>query len=156
VATAINVDGTNGAVPPQIKRWQANQVCLCTTSSTMSLTNPNTVWKRLEAAFAILHRTPALKTLKLLFKPRLREIDSDVSVIEIYYSHQFDIFAAIGSSQYPLPRLRSRSIHRWMPCPKFESLYYTARILELAESLQHLRIALHRGRLYYESEDAQF
>lgn len=120
--------------------------------------SPNTVWKRLEAAFAILHRTPASKTLKLLFNPSYHEYHYHDSVSERhgYYSHQWDNFAAIGSSQYPLPRLRSLSIHRWMPSPKLDSLYYEARIPELAASLQHLRFSIHRGRLYYESEDLQF
>ena len=116
---------------------------------------PNTVWKCLEAAFAVLHLTPALKRLALLFNPSRREYFQRYGdVIETYYSHQWDIIAAIGSSQYPLPRLRSLTIHRWMPSCKFNYLYNEAPIAELAASLRHLCFSIYK-RQYYDDLEVQ-
>jgi hypothetical protein len=111
--------------------------------------SPNTAWKRLEAAFAILHRTPALKTLELRYYPFFgeyfkRERDGSVEVAERLYSHQWDIISAMGSSRRPLPRIQSLTIYEWTADPKFDSLYYKAPIAELFGSLRHLRFSLPR------------
>jgi hypothetical protein len=118
--------------------------------------SPNTAWKRLEAAFAVLHRTPALKTLELLYAPYYREYfkrepDGEVKIAERLYSHQWDIIAAIGSSRYPLPRIQSLTIHKWTADPEFDTLYYKARIAELTGSLRHLRFSLPRDSTDIES-----
>jgi hypothetical protein len=97
-----------------------------------------------------------LKTLRLVFNPTYREFEAwDLRIsgrygprkmiLERYYSHQWDIFGAIGNSQYPLPRLRSLTILRWMVNFNTNSVYEAPMIPELAASLQHLRFSLHRG-----------
>jgi hypothetical protein len=70
------------------------------------LTAKNTVWRRLEAAFSILHLTPGLKMLALHFDVYYDAVDTANGLInEKAYSHQWDIVYALGSNRNSLPEL---------------------------------------------------
>jgi hypothetical protein len=104
--------------------------------------NRKTVWGRLEAAFALLHCVPALKTLALCFDPISTLFEGPYADPLKVNSHQWDIIAALGSNQNPLPHLQSLTIHQWSGNSPWNFLYDAVPFAQLVKSLRHLSFSM--------------
>ena len=100
----------------------------------------NTVRKRIQAAFSILHQTPCLEMLALYFDVFYE--DTCIAGSWAAYTHQWDIVYALGSNRKPLPELRSLKLHGLQGGSMFMSLFDEAPIAWLAASLRHLSFSL--------------
>jgi hypothetical protein len=65
-----------------------------------------------------------------------------------FYTHLWDIIAALGSNQSPLPQLQSLTIRPWLGDSSWNSLYDAAPIAQLVTSLRHLSFSVWHHELF--------